>query len=70
MKIYLLKKENSEKKERKNWQNKKIDILNKANLKIQKELTDLKKSVQYHSGDVDEVNKKLKDTDRRVEEIN
>ena len=34
-----------------------------------KELTDLTESVQCHSGNVDEVNKKLEDIDSRVEEI-
>ena len=32
-------------------------------------MTDLRESVQYHSGNVDEVNKKLEDIDCRVEEI-
>ena len=48
---------------------KKIDILKEENSKIKKELTDLRESVQYHSGNVDEVNKKLEDIDSRVEEI-
>ena len=49
--------------------NKRIDIVKEENSKIKKELTGLKKSIQYHSGTVDEVNKKLEDIDRRVEEI-
>ena len=49
--------------------NKRIDIVKEKNSKIKKELTGLKKSIQYHSGTVDEVNKKLEDIDRRVEEI-
>ena len=48
---------------------KKIDILKEQNPKIKKELTDLRESVQYHSDNVDEVNKKLEDIDSRVEEI-
>ena len=36
---------------------------------MKKELADLRKSVQYHSGIVDEVNKRLEDIDSRVEEI-
>ena len=32
-------------------------------------MTDFRKSVQYHSESVDEVNKKLEDIDRRIEEI-
>ena len=48
---------------------KKIDILKEENSKIKKELTDLTESVQYHSDNVDEVTKKLKDIDSRVEEI-
>ena len=48
---------------------KKIDILKEENSKIKKELTDLRESVQYHSDNVDEVNKKLEDIDSRVEEI-
>ena len=32
-------------------------------------MTDLRESVQYHSGNVDEVNKKLEDIDSRVAEI-
>ena len=32
-------------------------------------MTDLRESVQYHSDNVDEVNKKLEDIDSRVEEI-
>ena len=46
---------------------KKIDILKEKKLK--KKLTDLRESVQYHSDNVDEVNKKLKDIDSRIEEI-
>ena len=48
---------------------KKIDILKEENSRIKKELTDLTESVQYHSDNVDEVTKKLKDIDSRVEEI-
>ena len=48
---------------------KKEDILKKENSKIKKELTDLRESVQYHSDNVDKVNKKLEDIDSRVEEI-
>ena len=46
---------------------KKIDILKEKKLK--KKLTDLRESVQYHSDNVDEVNKKLEDIDSRIEEI-
>ena len=46
-----------------------IDILKNENSKIKKELTDLRKSVQYHSHNVDAVNKKLEDIDSRVEEF-
>ena len=48
---------------------KKIDILKEENSKSKKELTDLRESVQYHSDDVDEANKKLEDISSRVEEI-
>ena len=48
---------------------KKIDILNEENSKIKKEMVDLRESVQYHSGNGDEVNKKLEDIDSRVEKI-
>ena len=48
---------------------KKNDILREDNSKIKKELTDLRENVQYHSGNVDEVNKKLEDIDNRREEI-
>ena len=48
---------------------KKIDILNEENSKIKKELVDLRESVQYHSGNGDEVNKKLEDIDSRAEKI-
>ena len=48
---------------------KKIDVLKEENQKIKEELSDLKGSVQYHNYNVDEVNKQLKDIDRRVEEI-
>ena len=48
---------------------KKIDILKEENSKIKKELVDLRESVQYHSGNGDEVNKKLEDIDSRVEKI-
>ena len=47
---------------------KKINILKEKNSKIKKDLTDVKESVQYQSDNVDEVNKKLEDIDRRVEE--
>ena len=46
---------------------KKTDILKEENSKIKKELTDLRESVQWHSDNVDEVDKKLEG--RRVEEI-
>ena len=36
---------------------------------MKKELTDLRKSVQYYSGIVDEVNKRLEEIDGRAEEI-
>ena len=36
---------------------------------MKKELADLRKSVQYYSGIVDEVNKRLEEIDGRVEEI-
>ena len=49
---------------------KKIYIyLKEENSKIKKELTDLRENVQYHSDNVDEVNKKLKNIDSTVEEI-
>ena len=48
---------------------KNIDILKEQNPKIKKELTDLMESVQYQSDNVDKVNNKLEDIDRRVEEI-
>ena len=48
---------------------KKIDILKEKNSKINKELADLRESVQYHSDNVDEVNKKLDDIDSTEEEI-
>ena len=48
---------------------KKIVILKEENSKIKKGLTDLRESVQYHSDNVDEINKKLEDIDSRVEEI-
>ena len=48
---------------------KKIDILKEENSKINKELADLRESVQYYCDNVDEVNKKLDDIDSRVEEI-
>ena len=48
---------------------KKIDISKEENSKIKKELTDLRESVQYHSDNVDEDNKKLDNIDSRVEEI-
>ena len=49
--------------------NKKIDILKEDNSTIQKKLADFRESVQYHSYNVDEINKKLQDIDSRVEEI-
>ena len=48
---------------------KKIDILKQENSEIRKGLIDLRESVQYHSDNVDEVNKKLEGIDKRVEEI-
>ena len=42
------------------WLDKIIDILKEENPKIKKELTDLRKSVQYHSDNTDEVNKRLR----------
>ena len=48
---------------------KKIDILEKENSKIKKEMIDLRKSFQYHSDNVDAVDKKLKDIENRVKEI-
>ena len=36
---------------------------------MKNELADLRKSVQYHSGIVDKVNKRLENIDSRVEEI-
>ena len=38
-----------------------FDVLNEENSKIKKEFTDLRESVQYHSDNVDEVNKKGKE---------
>ena len=38
-----------------------FDVLNEENSKIKKEFTDLRESVQYHSDNVDEVNKKAKE---------
>ena len=46
-----------------------IDILKEGKSKIKKELADLRESAQYHSDNVDEVNKKLEDIDSIVEEI-
>ena len=46
-----------------------IDILKEGKSKIKKELADLRECVQYHSDNVDEVNKKLEDIDSIVEEI-
>ena len=43
----------------------KIDIIKEENSKIKKELADLRKSVQYYSGIVDEVNKRLEDIGSR-----
>ena len=48
---------------------KKIDILKEENSEIKKESTDLRESVQYHSDNVDEGNKKLEHIDSIVEEI-
>ena len=48
---------------------KKIDILKEENSEIKKESTDLRESVQYHSYNVDEGNKKLEHIDSIVEEI-
>ena len=48
---------------------KKIDIRMEESSKIKKELTDLRESVQYHSENVNKVNKKLEDIDSRVEDI-
>ena len=48
---------------------KKIDILKEDNSTIKKKLADFRESVQYHSYNVDEINKKLEDIDSRVEEI-
>ena len=42
------------------WLDKIIDILKEENSKIKKELTDLRESVQYHSNNIDEVNKRLR----------
>lgn len=39
------------------------------NFKIKKELTDLRESVQYHTDNIDEVNKKLEGNDRRNEKV-
>ena len=48
---------------------KKNFVLKEENSKIQKEFTYLRESVQYHSDNVDKVNKKLEYIDSRVEEI-
>ena len=48
---------------------KKIDILKEENSKSKKELTDLRKSVQYYNCNVVKVNKKLEDIGSRIEEI-
>ena len=48
---------------------KKIDISKEENSKFKEELADLRKSVQYHSDNVDEVKKKLEEIDSRVEEV-
>ena len=48
---------------------KKIDVLKEGNAKIKKELTDFRESLQYHSDNVDDVNKKLEDIHSTVEEI-
>ena len=47
-----------------------LDKKSKKNLQINRELTDLNESVQYHSDNVDEVKSKLQDIERQVEEIN
>ena len=46
---------------------KKIEFLKEENSKIEKELTELRKNVQYHKDNVDEINKKLEDIDSRVD---
>ena len=48
---------------------KKNDIFKEKNSKISKEFTELGESVQYHSENVDEVNKKPGDIDSKVEDI-
>ena len=48
---------------------KKIDILKEENSKSKKELTDLRKSVQYYNSNVVKVNKKLEDIGSRIKEI-
>ena len=48
---------------------KKSDIIKKEISKIKKELKDLKGSFQYHSDNIDLVNEKLVDIDRRIEDI-
>ena len=48
---------------------KKINILKEDNSTIKQKLADFRESVQYHSYNVDEINKKLQDIDSRVEEI-
>ena len=48
---------------------KKTVILKEENSKIKRELTYLRASVQYHYDNVDEVNKKIEDIDRRIEVI-
>ena len=48
---------------------KKINILKEDNSTIKQKLADFRESVQYHSYNVDEINKKLEDIDSRLEEI-
>ena len=48
---------------------KKLDILKEKNSKSRKNWQIWRKCVQYNSDNVEEVNKKLEDIDRRVEEI-
>ena len=48
---------------------KEIDILKEGKSKIKTNMVDFRESVQYHSYNVDEVNKELEAIDSRVEEI-
>ena len=48
---------------------KKIDITKEENSKIKKKLTDLRENFQYHSDNVYEINKKLDDIYKWVEDI-